>query len=115
MKNKSFVVKEEHVKLLQRAHFRYENYFDFGAPTMDSKRPYGDSDVYRSIAEILGWVGESDSPYTGDGVEYSDEQRKAMLKIHKEMTTVLEILAKNLSIELGEYEASGYGSNWKKV
>lgn len=115
LKNKSFVVKEEHIKLLQRAHFRYENYFDFGAPAMDSKRPYGNGDVYGDIGEILGWEKEELESEYYDEYTYSDTQREAMLKIHKEMTTVLEILAKNLSIELGEYEASGYGSNWKKV
>lgn len=114
MRNKTFTVTEEHIKLLKNLCFSYDDYMEFGAPVVDPKRPYGNSDVYEDIGEILGWEKkELESEYY-DEYTYSDTQRKAMEKLHREMETVLQILVRNLSIEFGEYEASPYGSDWKK-
>lgn len=114
MRNKTFTVKEEHIKLLKNLCFSYDDYMEFGAPTVDPKRPYGNGDVYGDIGEILGWEKEELESEYYDEYTYSDEQRKAMDKLHREMEIVLQILVKNLSIELGEYEASQYGINWTK-
>ena len=113
-RNKTFVVNEDHIKLLRRLQFSYDDYAEFGAPVVDPKRPYGNGDVYGDIGEILGWEKEELESEYYDEYAYSDAQRKAMKKIHKEMETVLQILVRNLSIEFGEYEASPYGSDWKK-
>ena len=114
MRNKTFTVKEEHIKLLKNLCFSYDDYMEFGAPAVDPKRPYGNGDVYGDIGEILGWEKEELESEYYDEYTYSDEQRKVMDKLHREMEVVLQILVKNLSIELGEYEASKYGINWTK-
>lgn len=112
---RKFVVTEDHMKLLKRIWFRYDAYTEFGAPEVDPKRPYGNSDVYYDIAEILGLeVGKDE---WGD-VEYTPEQIDYMAKTHQEMTTVLQILAANAAegVSPGVYQKSTpYGIDWKRV
>jgi hypothetical protein len=48
-----FTVTEDHLKLLRRAYIGWDD-CEFGAPGIDPKRPYGNSDVIGDIAEILG-------------------------------------------------------------
>ena len=112
MNKKQFTVTEDHMALLQNLWFEYDAYTEFGAPAVDPKRPYGNSDVYTDIAEILGITGTEDS--WGD-VQFSDEQRDYMLKVHKEMTEVLNIMVRNNGVEPGVYEADAYSVNYKKV
>lgn len=109
---KRFLVTEEHLKLLDNMWIGYNDWTEFGAPEVDPKRPYGNSDVYGDIAEIIGLEAERDS--WGD-IQYTTEQKDRMLELHKEMQHVLQILVVNRSIEPGYYEASAYGVNWKKV
>src|SRR5262245_17189804 len=50
-----FTVTDEHLRLLRRAYVFWDE-TEFGAPGINAKRPYGNSDVYGDIAEILGLV-----------------------------------------------------------
>lgn len=49
---KTFEVKEEHIKLLRSAYTSWDD-CEFGAPAIDCKRSYGNSDVLGDMAEIL--------------------------------------------------------------
>jgi hypothetical protein len=49
---REFTVTDEHLRLLHRAHVFWDE-AEFGAPSIDPKRPYGNSNVYGDIAEIL--------------------------------------------------------------
>jgi|ERR1044072_1330746 hypothetical protein len=109
MNDKTFTVTEDHMKLLPHLWFNYNDYTEFGAPEVDPKRPYGNSDVYGDIAEHLEIVGVEDS--WGD-VEYTEDQRYDMLNVHKDMTTVLNIMVRNNGVRPGRYRASAYGQNW---
>lgn len=103
-----FWVTTDHILLLQRMNIGFIDYIEFGAPAVDPKRPYGSSDVYCDIAEILGILPD-------DGEEFSGNQRGRMDEIHNEMKTVLQILVKNLSIEEGKYECRKYIEDWRAV
>ncbi len=85
-----FIITEDHVKLLGNAYIRWED-CEYGAPAMDFKRPYGNSDVEIDVANILGWEPEGD-----DGYEkcFSSDQRDAARSIHLEMEQVLQIVVK---------------------
>ena len=48
-----FTVTEDHLKLLRHIHLYWDYGEGYGAPAINPKRPYGDSYVERSIAEIL--------------------------------------------------------------
>lgn len=92
---KTFELKEEHLKLLKNVWIEWEN-GEFGAPCIDTKRPYGNSDVEYDIAKILDWAMVND--------ELTDYQYITAQKLHKETQTALQIILSNLTFELGVYE-----------
>lgn len=82
-----------------------------GFPTVDPKRPFGNSDVYRDMAEIL------DHENIEDG-EISPERQESYDELLSEMKTVLEILISNLSLFPGEYSQEysySYPPKWEPV
>lgn len=114
MSDDLFEVTADHLALLDRLQFGYDDWTEFGAPEVDPKRPYGNSDVYDDIGEILG-VTPGGENHWGDP-EYTDEQREEMKDIHREMVQVLEILVSNRSIGQGYYRrTSKYGTRWVLV
>ena len=105
-----FIVTHDHLKLLQRMWIGWED-CEYGAPAVNCKRPYGNSDVEGDIAEILGWEYEED-----DWNGMPNSLREKAEKIHREMKTVLQILVVNLHIYPGEYERPNpYGTGWSYV
>jgi hypothetical protein len=109
----TFTVTDEHLHLLQRTQIRYNADIEFGAPEVDPKRPYGNSNVIADIAEILGWMDESwwdgDQDIPAEWVVNGN-------RIHREMEIVLQILVRNLCIMPGEYQTTkSYTVDWYKV
>ena len=62
---------------------------EYGAPEIDPKRPYGNSDVEGDIAEILGWEVDEDNGLT-------EKQSEKAAALHQEMQGVIEYALKNL-------------------
>ena len=98
-----FEIKEEHLLLINKFYIRWY-YAEYGAPTIDPKRPYGSSSVESDIAEILGWKIDG---------EFTEEQSKEAEKIHKETETALQICLSRLKFETGIFENKGYGIGWE--
>ncbi len=97
--NEPFTITESHLQLLRHAYVGWDG-CEFGAPAIDCKRPYGNSDVYGDIAEILGWELFKDA----DGDEHlSKEQRDLADRLHSETKTVLQI-----ALQVGEFKAGTY-------
>lgn len=107
-----FTVTDQHLKLMRRMNVGYENHCEFGAPEIDPKRPYGNSQVYYDIGEILGIEAECGDP---EDPEFTDEQEQQMLKLHKETATALQIALATGCFEAGEYEADAHSRRWAKV
>lgn len=84
-------ITNEHLKLAAALQWRWQG-AEYGAPEVDPKRPYGNSDVERDIAEELGWVLVD----TRDGEELTRAQAKRAAELHKDMLTVIPAL-----IEIG--------------
>lgn len=63
---------------------------EFGAPEIDPKRPYGNSDVYGDLAEIL-----NSNPADDRHRKYSAAERTDMRTLHEEMRHVLQILVRH--------------------
>jgi hypothetical protein len=80
-----FTLTREHLKLARRMYVEWDN-CEYGAPAINPKRPYGNSDVEGDIAEILGWAWDRDN----DRPEAESARARA---IHCEMETVLAILS----------------------
>ncbi len=111
MEQKRFIVTEEHLKLLPHLWFNYDDWTEFGAPAVDPKRPYGNSDVYNDLAEHLGIERELDE--WDEERELTDEEQDRLLKLHQEMTSVLNIMVRNNGVRVGEYVADRYNVDWK--
>jgi hypothetical protein len=94
---REFTVTEEHLRLLRHAHVFWDE-AEFGAPSIDPKRPYGNSSVYRDIAEIL------DVP----GSEWSDEEPAGetewrFVRLHVETAIALQIALATGVFRTGRY------------
>jgi len=132
MEKDKFEVKAEHLKLLQRFVVCWQD-CEFGAPEIDPKRPYGNSDVHQDMLEVLGfeelkegiykfklfgkeWLLKGEDKYN-IYLEGADEEKliEELDKLHKETETALQICLDAQSFETGFYEAEKYGGEWEKV
>jgi len=105
---KLFELKEEHIKLLRHMYVRWDD-CEFGAPSIDCKRPYGNSRVHKDIAKILGIKGI----IIDDEEIFSQEQINLMNKLHKETEIALQIVLITGEFRSGEYIADDYLDNWR--
>lgn len=108
--SKEFDLTDDHLKLLRAANVRWGD-MEWGAPEIDGKRPYGNSDLYRDIAKILEVKGFIDH----EGEErWSHEQFERMGKLHAETEVALAIVLKTGTFQPGTYiTSSAYASDWK--
>ena len=98
-----FTVTDEHLRLLRRAHVTWMD-AEFGAPEIDCKRPYGNSDLYSDIAEILG-IPEDDWSDEDMGVLPEAEWR--FLRLRVETAVVLQIALATGEFRPGRYVGEG--------
>lgn len=120
MRPEKFEITNDHKKLLARMYVGWQD-CEFGAPEVDPKRPYGNSDVEWDVAEILGWIRddrydleESMSPEKFD--EFSDAIHDRAMTIHQQMETVVQAALQYAAehMPVGEYETSGdYNIDWR--
>ena len=105
-----FTVTEQHLALLRRTYVTWE-YVEFGAPAIDGKRPYGNSDVLGDIIDILG-----EAPEQVDLLEdWVEENQERLAKIHGEVGIVLQIVLATGRFEPGDYvKAEKYdATSWR--
>ncbi len=108
---KTFELKEEHLKLLSRAYVGWDD-CETGAPCIDPKRPYGNSDVAGDVAEILGIEFKSDTHGDRD-----DAQRDDLLDLHRETQTALQIVLSVGLVKPGTFQLMNkYDfTSWKQI
>ena len=104
---KKFTLTEEHIKLLRNMYVGW-GYCEFGAPEIDPKRPYGNSQVIEDIHRIL--TGDDDAD---DNV--LEEFEAKYQKLHRETETALQIVLRTGKFEPGVYECDVYRQNWRQV
>jgi len=109
--NEFFELKEEHIKLASKMWVGWQD-CEFGAPEIDPKRPYGNSDVLEDIAEILGLELFED---VDNEKHLSKHQDELCNKLHKEMETALQIILRCKTFETGLYVTEKYMSSWHKA
>jgi hypothetical protein len=100
-----FTLTEQHVKLLRRMNVSWGRE-EFGAPEIDPKRPYGNSNVYGDMARILG------IPADGDG-EFEPRLINLMDRLHQQTKVALQIVLVTGSFAPGVYRAPRYTSLWE--
>lgn len=124
-----FEVKEEHIKLLKEMNVHWDD-CEFGAPCIDPKRPYGNSDGVDDVARVIGYLKtentvdfdkEEASQYDDvdeylDDCDWNDESYDYLMDLHKDMRVVLQIVLSSLSFSKGKYKLKEkYGYEWEKV
>lgn len=109
MADQKFTVTESHVALARRMYVGWQD-CETGAPEIDPKRPYGNSDVPGDIHEILTGV-----MVDNDEVVLNREQRDEYLTLHREMGTALQVFLATGSFEPGDYVAPAYSVRWSKA
>ena len=107
-----FTVTDEHLRLLRRACVSW-NEDEFGAPGINSKRPYGNSNVFADIAKILG-VRDSEWIDEGDGEPTPDAEWR-FLRIHVETAIALQIGLATGEFRTGQYvRGNEWDDRWKR-
>lgn len=104
-----FNLTTQHIALLRHARVSWES-CEFGAPSINCKRPYGNSSVYQDIAEILGIEPELTDDW--DDPAFSDRQRAMMDRIHEETQTALAVILRTGQFTPDTYVAERYTQNW---
>ena len=104
-----FTITEEHLKLLKRNFVDWED-CETGAPAINCKRPYGNSDVANDVAEILEWPVDYNEELSEDVTDHA-------LRLHAETQTVLQICLSTQSFLAGKYVRpdSWSATSWKRV
>src|SRR5690349_8840636 len=105
-----FTVTEDHLKLLRHAYVSWHD-SEYGSPSIDCKRPYGESYVERSMAEILGvpeseWLDDEEGPRPG--VE------DLCAQLHAETAIALQIVLATGEFRTGRYTRPESGAGWTR-
>lgn len=114
--SQTFRLKKEHILLLKSSRFDWWD-DECGGIVEDRRRPYGNSDHIRDIAEILGIkqkldVGKSEAE---NELIYDEEQEQELLQLHRETEMALKIILTTKSFKPGLYQADRDDENWKWV
>ena len=108
---KQFQLTEDHVKLIRNFNIWWDDCAYEGAPSVDQKRPFGNSDIYSDIAEILGM--ERVEADCGE-MYWPKGTREKCEKIYRELEIALQVVLTAGSFEPGLYVAENYKRNWQK-
>lgn len=110
-----FELTEEHLALLRKMYVGWCG-DEYGAPEINPKRPYGNSDVAGDIIEILEWVDgdldEDDEEEFFESEEYEILCKRAEL-IHSQTQIALQIILIMGKFEAGNYVRDDSWSEWK--
>lgn len=94
-----FTLTEDHVKLMKKFVVDWRD-IEYGAPEIDPKRPYGNSDVSEDIIKITG----------------KNLTESQCLDLHQETQFALQILVEYGKIDLGTYHRQkSYSRDWEKT
>jgi hypothetical protein len=107
-----FNLTREHLRLLREANVCWDS-CETGAPAIDPKRPYGNSDVAADVCKTLGWKKLGDDGY---GPCWSSHQQQLAMELHAGTETALAILC-NLAGEAagpGLYQLVAY-RHWRQI
>lgn len=106
---KIFELKQEHLDLLKEASISW-NDCEFGAPQIDCKRPYGNSDVEDDIAEIIKFPKKNN--WDNEEEMWNGKAQEKLGDLHKETQIALQIILHCQTFKLGKYRKLDDG--WQK-
>lgn len=108
---KKFKLTKDHIKLLQRANIQWWD-CEYGAPGLDPKRPYGNSDVLADMYEIL-----HGKPWDYEKKEEMSDKLEAQLDcLHLELQTALQIVLTCRTFQPGTFfKEDDYSTDWQRI
>ena len=116
--NNKFTVTGDHLLLMKELEVEW-NDAEFGAPTINPKRPYGNSNVCKDMLKILDWeitVSINDGPgepFDIDDDGLPDTLEETLEELHAELETALQICLSTGSFEAGTYQLNEH-DKWRK-
>ena len=105
-----FTITDDHLRLLRRANVSWDE-TEFGAPEIDCKRPYGNSDVLGDIAEILEIP---DSEWADEDMDPLPDYGQRFLRLHVETAVALQIALSTGEFRTGRYTREDGSHGWKR-
>lgn len=103
----TFSLTDQHTTLLKATDAGYNH----GIIGINPKRPYGDATAFElDMADILGVTIERDS----DNNIVSNEQTKALFRLHEALLPALQVLLQKGTIETGKYCRKTAFTPWQK-
>ena len=110
-----FTVTEDHLKLLRHAYVDWDEGEGYGAPGINPKKPYGESYVERSIAQILDAPDEDWIYEGGERAYLTDEAAERFTRLHVETIVALQIVLATGEFRLGRYRReAAWSIDWQR-
>lgn len=108
-----FTVTEEHLALARRVNIGWRVTDWAEGPGFDLKRPYGNSDRHRDIAEVVdgAFLNAMGEGAQGDYIQANSERWN---RLHAEMGVVVQIFLTTLQISPGRYRRQ-FPGDWAKT
>ena len=97
---REFTITQDHLKLLRRMYVDWDD-CEYGAPSINPKRPYGNSDVENDIAEIINFPKKGN--WDKEDEIWNEKAEEELFYLHKQMQIVLQIVLVTGKFEEGEY------------
>ena len=104
-----FELTQQHLDLLRETSISWDD-CEFGAPCIDCKRPYGNSDVETDIADIIKLPKKGNWDSTEE--MWNEKAQEKLAEIHKETQIALQIILHCQTFETGKYKLLKNG--WQK-
>lgn len=110
-----FKLTQEHIALMKELRFYYEDDCEYGGPSVDMKRPFGNSgrtQIVRDMAEALGIPDDKVCDRDGELIE---PEASRIEGIYRELPKAIECVFRSGSMEPGIFEAPRYTSKWVRI
>jgi hypothetical protein len=107
-----FTLTEQHLAIIRGANIWWCD-METGAPGLDPKKPYGNGDVARDVARLIGTTMPDPDEF---GREH-DIVAAGMMTLHRDMGTVLEIVCQHAgqAVAPGLYARQWPRRKWERV
>ena len=111
-----FEVTENHLKLIKLNVIHwcfFDGTHNEGYFYQDVKRPYGNSDWVKDIADALGVEPDCEDKDYPEDKYFSESLEYFLICHHIDMKVVMNILCQNLSIQKGKYKRDSLYDDWE--
>ena len=111
-----FTVTREHLLLLGRLNWRWNGALDehwWGGAAVSQRRPYGNEDMFRDIAELLTDPADWEETVGDDYEAYRAANEPRFRRLHTEMFLVLEILCSTGQNRSGRWTRASVLHPWQ--